>query len=53
MNSENTTLAALRDIEGIIVRGKTNKVNQVLTYVPTNNITDLNERRSVISLREY
>ena len=38
-----TTLPSLRNIEWRIVKAETNKVNQVLTYIPTNNITDLNE----------
>ena len=43
LNSERTTLPLLRNIEWRIVKAETNKVNQVLTYIPTNNITDLNE----------
>ena len=43
LNSEKTTLPSLRNIEWRIVKAETNKVNQVLTYIPTNNITDLNE----------
>ena len=43
LNSENTTLPSLRNIEWWIVKAETNKVNQVLTYIPTNNITELNE----------
>ena len=37
------TLPSLRNIEWRIVKAETNKVNQVHTYIPTNNITDLNE----------
>ena len=43
MNSEKTTLPSLRNIEWRIVKAETNKVNQVLTYISTNNITELNE----------
>ena len=43
MNSEKISLPSLRNIEWKIVRAETNKVNQVLTYISTNNITDLNE----------
>ena len=43
MNNENITLPSLRNIEWKIVRAKTNKVNQVLAYTSTNDITELNE----------
>ena len=43
MNSEKTTLTSLRNIEWTTVKAETNKVNQVLTYISTNNITKLNE----------
>ena len=43
LNSEKSTLPSFRNIEWRIVKAETNKVNQVLTYIPTNNITDLNE----------
>ena len=43
MNSEKTTLPPLRNIEWRTVKAKTKKVNQVLTYISTNNITELNE----------
>ena len=43
MNSEKTTLPSLRNIEWRIVKAETNKVNEVLTYISTNNITELNE----------
>ena len=43
MNSEKTTLPSLRNIEWRIVKTETNKVNQVLTSISTNNITELNE----------
>ena len=41
--SEKTTLPSLRNIEWRIVKAETNKVNQVLTCISTNNITELNE----------
>ena len=43
MNSEKTTLPSLRNIEWRIVRAETNKVNQVLAYISTNNLTEVNE----------
>ena len=43
LNSENTTLPSLRNVEWRIVKAKTNKVNQVLAYISTFNITELNE----------
>ena len=43
MNSEKTTLPSLRNIEWRIVKAETNKMNQVLTDISTNNITELNE----------
>ena len=43
MNSEKTTLLSLRNIEWRIVKAEKNKVNQLLTYISTNNITELNE----------
>ena len=43
LNIEKTTLPSLRKIEWRIVKAETNKVNQVLTYISTNNITELNE----------
>ena len=43
LNSEKTTLPSLRNIEWRIVKAETNKVNQVLTGISTNNITELNE----------
>ena len=38
-----TTLPSLRNIEWRTVKTETNKVNQVLIYISTNNITELNE----------
>ena len=43
MNSEKTTLPSLINIEMGTVKAETNKVNQVLTFISTNNITELNE----------
>ena len=43
MNSEKIPLSPLKNIEWKIVRAETNKVNQVLTYLSTNNMTELNE----------
>ena len=44
MNSEKTTLPSLRNIELRTVKTETNKINRVLPYISTNNITELNER---------
>ena len=41
LNSEKTTIPSLRNIERRIVKAETNKVNQVLTYISTNNIVAL------------
>ena len=43
MNSEEITLPSLRNIEWRTVKTETNKINQVLTYISTNNIIELNE----------
>ena len=43
MNSEKISLPSLRNIEWRIIRTETNKVNQVLACISTNNITELNE----------
>ena len=43
MNCENTTLLSLWNIEWRTGKVETNKGNQVLTYISTNNITELNE----------
>ena len=40
---KNLPLPSLRNIEWRIVKAATNKMNQVLTYISTNNITELNE----------
>ena len=42
LNCEKTTLPPFRKIEWRTVKAETNKVNQVLTYISTNNITELN-----------
>ena len=44
MNSERITLSSLRNIEWRIVRAETNIVNQVLTKISMNNMTQLNEQ---------
>ena len=43
MNGEKTTLLSLRNIEWRTVKTETEKINRVLNYVSTNNITKLNE----------
>ena len=43
MNNEKTILPSLRNIEWQTLKIETNKLNQVLPYIPTNNITELNE----------
>ena len=43
MNGEKTTVPSLRNIEWRTVKTETNKINQVLPYKATNNITELNE----------
>ena len=43
MNSEKTIIASLRNIEWKTLKIKTNKINHILPYITTNNITELNE----------
>ena len=43
MNSEKTTLLSLRNIEWRTVKTETNKINQVLPSISTNDINELNE----------
>ena len=43
MNSEKTILPSLRNIEWRTLKIETNKINQVLPHISTNNITELNE----------
>ena len=43
MNREKTTLPSLRKIEWRTIKTETNKINQVLPYISTNVITELNE----------
>ena len=43
MSSEKTILPSLRNIEWKTVKIETNKINHILPYIPTNNITKLNE----------
>ena len=40
MNSEKTTLQPLRNIEWKTLKIETNKINQVLPYISTNNIIE-------------
>ena len=41
MNSEKTILPSLRNIEWKTLKIETNKINHILPYIPTNNITEL------------
>ena len=43
MNSKKTILPSLRNIEWKTLKIETNKINRILPYIPTNNITELNE----------
>ena len=43
ISSEKTTLPSLRNIEWKTLKIETNKINHILPYIPTNNITELNE----------
>ena len=43
MNSEKTIQPSLRNIEWKTLMIVTNKINHILPYIPTNNITELNE----------
>ena len=43
MNSEKTILPSLRNIEWKTLKIETNKINHLLPYIPTNNITELDE----------
>ena len=43
MNSEKTNLPSLRNMEWRTFKTETNKINQILPYISTNNITELNE----------
>ena len=43
MNNEKTTLPSLRSIEWRKVKTRTNEINEVLTYISTNNITEIYE----------
>ena len=43
MNSVKTTLTSLRNIEWRRLKTETNKINQIIPYISTNNITDLND----------
>ena len=43
MSSEKTNLPSLRNIEWKTLKIETNKINHILPYIPTSNITELNE----------
>ena len=43
MSSEKTILPSLRNIEWKTLKIETNKINHILPYIQTNNITELNE----------
>ena len=43
MNSEKTILSSVRNIEWKTLKIETNKMNQILPNIPTNNITEVNE----------
>ena len=43
MNSEKTNLPSLRNIEWRTLRAETNTINQILPYISTNSMTELNE----------
>ena len=43
MNSVMTTLPSLRNIEWRILKKETNRINQMLPYISTNNISELND----------
>ena len=43
MSSEKTTLPSIRNIEWKTLKIETNKINHILPYIRTNNITELNE----------
>ena len=43
MSIEKTILPSLRNIEWKTLKIETNKINHILPYMPTNNITELNE----------
>ena len=43
MNCEKTTLPSLSNIEWRTVKTEINKINQILRYISTNNIIELNE----------
>ena len=43
MNDRKKNLPSLRNIEWRTIKMKTEKINQVLTYIPTKNLTEFNE----------
>ena len=43
MNREKINLQSLRNIKLRTLKAETNKINQILSYISTNSITELNE----------
>ena len=43
MSNEKNILPSFKNIEWKTLKIETNKINNILPYIPTNNITDLNE----------
>ena len=43
MNSVKTTLPSLRNIEWRTLKTETNRINQMLPYISTNSISELND----------
>ena len=43
MDNKKTTIPSLRNVEWRIVKTETNKIKQVVPYISTNSITELNE----------
>ena len=44
MNEQKATLPSLRNIEGRTIKLEMEKINPVLTYIPTKNIIELNKQ---------
>ena len=42
MNGKKTTLSSLRNIDWRTIKMETKNISQVLIYIPTKNITELN-----------
>ena len=43
MNGEKTTLSSLNNIIYRTFKTETEKINQLVTYIPTNNLSKINE----------